>query len=498
MIKRLAQAWGIAALLLLPSYVDLTSSLGDELVHVPFPLTRFALAELCDLAIVALLFACLMVMLRSLKAWPRIRWLLLALLPIGALACNFANLPYYVSVPVALVLSAFWCALLALLVRFAPSIASRLYRFSSSVLTAIAIFAVVITVQLVRAAFWHPGPQAFATAIPAQPVSKPRLVWIIFDELAYKPIFEARDASLDLSNFDRLRSESTLYSHITPIGIYTNNVIPSLLLGRVVTSADYTLSKRYLVRTTDTPHWQTFDTHASIFGLAKQRGIATSIVGWYIPYCPVFAGIATECYWGNEDTEAGNAPSFRDSFAANLWFPLRTLAEQLFMPQKAWADIARWKSISHGASARDLAQHAIATLSTSQADLIYIHFPAPHPSAFWDRHTHTFAAGGSYLDSLDYCDRLLGQILDVLQAQPRWQATTLIVQGDHSWRTMMWRPLPGWGKEDERIWRRDPWDNRPATLIHTAGQQSPATVSDPTSLMFVHNFVADQIRAAGK
>ncbi len=497
MIKRLAQAWGIAALLLLPSYVDLTSSLGDEQVHVPFPLTRFTLAELCDLAIVALIFAGLMAILRKLNAWKTIRWFFLALLPIYALICNLVNFPYDVSLSLVIVLCASWCALLVLLVRLAPRLASGFYKLSSAALTAIAIFAVVISVQLVRAAFWHPGPQAYSTAIPAQPATRPRLIWIVFDELAYKPVFEARDPSLHLPNFDRLSSQSAVYTHMAPVGIYTNVVIPSLLSGRVVTGADYTLSKQYRVRTADSTHWQPFEVNDSLFGLAKQQGVTTSIVGWYIPYCPVFSGTATECYWSNLDTEAGDAPSFNSSFHENLWFPLRTVAEQLVAPQKAWADIARWKSISHGASANDLAQHALATLSASHADIIYLHLPAPHPSAFWNRRTHTFTPGGSYLDSLDYCDQLLGQILNILEAQPRWPSTTVIVEGDHSWRSMMWRPVPGWTAEDERL-RTEPWDNRPALLIHSEGQQAPLTVATPTSLMFVHDFVAGQIRGMGK
>ena len=498
MIKRLAQAWGIAAILLLPSYVDLTSSFGDEQVHIPYPLTRFALAELCDLAIVALIFAASMAVLRRLNAWTKIRWFLLALLPVYAVVCNLANSPYDIPLRTVIVGCASWCGLLALLVFFAPSAASRLYKFSSAVLTAIAVFSVIITFQLIRASVWRPGPQAYGASIPVQPANRPRLVWIIFDELAYRPLFEARDASLDLANFDRLRGQSTLYTRVTPVSIHTDTAIPSLLLGRAVTGATYTLGKQYLIRTADSPRWHPFDVSASLFGLARQQGVTTYVVGWYIPYCPIFAGTATECYWANEDTEAGNAPSFHDSFAANMWYPLRTLAEQLVAPQRAWIDVARWKSISHSASAKELAHHVLAGLSTSQADFIYLHFPAPHPSAFWDRRRHGFAAGGSYLDSLDYCDRLLGQILDILQAQPRWPATTVIVEGDHSWRTMMWRPLPGWSAEDERIWQGHPWDDRPALLIHSAGQQGPASVDTTTSLLFVHDFVAGQIRAAGQ
>jgi len=102
--------------------------------------------------------------------------------------------------------------------------------------------------------------------------------------------------------------------------------------------------------------------------------------------------------------------------------------------------------------------------------------------------------GGSYLDSLDYSDRFLGQMLDILQAQPRWPETTLIIQGDHSWRTRIWRTTSGWSEEDERVSQGGEWDPRPLLLIHAAGQTNPAIVSSPTSLMFVHDFVASQIQ----
>jgi hypothetical protein len=85
-------------------------------------------------------------------------------------------------------------------------------------------------------------------------------------------------------------------------------------------------------------------------------------------------------------------------------------------------------------------------------------------------------------------------MLAILELQPRWAATTLIVQGDHSWRTDMWRPVPGWSAEDERASDGGKWDPRPVLLIHASGQQSSNTVTAPTSLMFVHDFVAAQIQ----
>jgi hypothetical protein len=495
MIKRIAQAWGFAAILLLPSYVDLTSSLGDERTRVPWPLTRIALAQLVDLAIVAIVFAGLMALLRRLKAWTKIRWGVLASLPIILFVRNLVLLPFHVPNTAAITVSAAWIAALALLVLRAPTIASRLYGFGSAVLTGSAVFAAVVCWQLVLTSLWRPAPHAFAQPIPAKPPSRPRVIWILFDEFAYKPAFETRDPSLRLPNFDRLRRQSTLYTQVEPIGFHTTLVVPSLLLGRIVTGATYSADNIYRIRTADSPHWQPFPVGASLFGRAKQRGMTSSIVGWYLPYCPIFAGAVEECYWTNDDTEDSSPPSLDAGFAEDVWYPLRFLAEQFFAPHTAREDFAHWESEGHITSVKDVSQHALATLAASQADLIYLHLPEPHPPVFWDRRAHTFAVGGSYLDSLDHSDWLIGQILDILEKQPRWANTTLIVQGDHSWRTRIWRPLPGWSAEDERVSHGGEWDPRPLLLIHTAGQQNAETVTAPTSLMFVHDFIAGQIRA---
>jgi Sulfatase len=495
MIKRIAQAWGFAAILLLPGYVDLTSTLGDERMRVPWPLTRLVLAQLVDLAIVGLIFAGLLAILRGLKIWPRIRWFVLALIPIYLLVCSLRIFPFRVPYASVAIVAVAWFAILALLIFRAPNIASKLYALGSAVLTGAVVFAFVMTAQLVSAAFWRPGIQAFSGSIPAQSAAKPRLVWIIFDELAYKPVFEARDPTLDLPNFDRLRLQSTVYSHVTPIGYHTNLVVPSLLSGRIVTSSTFTKKNQLIVRTADDPHWEPFDSAASLFGMASQHGVSTSIVGWYLAYCPTFVGTATECYWSNDDTEDGAPAAINASFADDVWFPLRIVAEQLVAPRVAVADVAHWESLSHVATVKDMSQHALAALANSQADIIYLHMPVPHPPAFWDRRSHDYGVGGSYLDSLDYSDRFLGQILDVLEAEPRWSQTTLILQGDHSWRTGIWRTTPGWSAEDERVSNGGRWDPRPLLLIHGAGQNNAATVASPTSLMFVHDFVAAQIQA---
>jgi hypothetical protein len=498
MMKRIAQAFGFSSIILLPNYIDLTSSTGDARMRFPSPLTKIALAQLVDLIIVALVFAGIMALLRRFKSWPAIRWVLMAAMPPFLLVRNLNVFPFDVPNAAVLAFTVAWVGLLALLIFRAPLFAKKLSLIGSAVLSGFAVFALLISWQLVEAARWKPGPQAYSTPIPAQPATKPRLVWILFDELAYKPTFEARDPSLNLPNLDRLRRESTLYSDMTPIAYRTTRAVPSLMLGKIVTDVQYTSGNRYLVQIDNSPHWTDFDVNASLIGQAKQHGVTTSIVGWYVAYCPIFARVATECYWSNDDAQDRGPTSLDASFAENVWFPLRILVEQFLMPSKAWADTADWNAEGHITSVKDVSRHALSTLANSQADIVYLHIPAPHPPSFWDRHTGAFAVGGSYLDSLDYSDRLLGQFLDLLQSQPRWAATTLLVQGDHSWRTQMWRPLPGWSAEDERISNGGQWDPRPVLLIHQPGQQMPETVATPTSVMFIHDFVAGELQTLAK
>src|ERR1700685_2241389 len=104
MMKRIAQAWAFAAILLLPNYIDMTSGAGDARMRVPGPLTRIALAHLTDMAIVAVLFFGLMAGLRRPPGGPSVRWGLMAVLPPLLLARNLDVIPF--DVPAVAVLAA--------------------------------------------------------------------------------------------------------------------------------------------------------------------------------------------------------------------------------------------------------------------------------------------------------------------------------------------------------------------------------------------------------
>lgn len=493
MLKQVAQAWAFSAVLLLPNYVDLTADTGDARMRSPIAVTPIVLAQLIDMAIVALLAFAFLVIVYRIRGREVVRWCLIAVLPPLLFARNLDLLPSPVPGTVVLAGAVLWVGIVIfLLVRF-PVVAARFARFAASFFAAFAIFALVMTGQLVHAALWRPGPQSFTAQLPAADPARPRLVWIVFDELADQPVFENRDPSLQLPNFDRLRSQSTFFSQVTPIASRTVKVILGLQSGQVVTDFSFSSDNRFTVRNAGDPHAHPFDPGATLFGMAHQSGLTTSVVGWYLPYCTTFATLITDCYWNNEDAQDRGPTAPQATLAQNIIFPLRILVEQIVAPRSASADFAVWNSRNHAGSVIDLEQHAIAAAAASKADILYLHLPAPHPPAVWDRQSQRFAPGGSYLDSLDSTDHILGEILDRLQNQPRWSSTMLIVQGDHSWRTWMWRSLPGWTAEDERVSHGGQWDPRPVLLIHEPGQQIARTVSVPTSLMTVHDRVAAEI-----
>lgn len=178
------------------------------------------------------------------------------------------------------------------------------------------------------------------------------------------------------------------------------------------------------------------------------------------------------------------------SFWSNVWSPLKQTGQQIARPKLADENICRYGVQQRYKTYIDLQQHAAQVLKTDQADFIFLHLPVPHSPNIWSRMrgTYTQQCGNSYLDSLALADRELGTILAELKSSPRWKNTTVIVQGDHSWRTYLWDNQPAWTEEDTKASGLK-FDPRPAVIIHHAGQTQPEVNATPWSLLNVHAVV---------
>jgi len=498
MLKRLCQSLGLASLILVTNYGDLLGGGADVRMHTPFPLAQLCFAHIADLLLLALLLFLLLTSFARTRFYPWLCLLLaIAVPPYLLQRTQSINSFDLIEGMVALFLVLWTAVVLLLLLRFAKWY-RRLMRTGSFVTAALALFALASIAQLLWVAAWRPAPNQIA-AIWNQPSQPPRqhplIVWIVFDELSYNQLFEHRAPNLALPNFDALRAQSTLFTNTQSIGIHTVNVIPSLLTGRLVDGVRYTFHNRLWVHHADGSGRQLIDGASSVFGEAVQSGWRTAAVGWYNPYCSIYAPDIQDCYWTDHDMQDGPI-SQSATLAANIVSPLHQLAVELISPARADRDLCAFDLRLRHLTQIDLQQHALQILRADQADFVFLHLSLPHSPNTWSRAQNTFTnqCGSSYLDNLALTDRVLGQLLAALQSSPRWGQTTLIVQGDHGWRTQIWRGLPAWTEEDE-VASRGIFDPRPALLIHQPAQSTPQTVSTPWPILQVHSVVQQILRS---
>ena len=490
MVKRLCQCMGLASLILVVNYGDLLGGGADVRMHVPYPLTGICLANIADILLLgAGLFAVFALTART-RFYSWMRLLVAVLAPPYLLERTRTVTPFEMTDGVILICGVVWAALLLLLLLRFPLVYRRVLRVGDAIGVFLAVFGLCSILQLLWVMTWRPGPRqitaAWSNRAPA-PRAHPRVVWVLFDELSYDQVFAHRAHDLALPNFDALKAESTVYTDMQPVGLKTVKIIPSLLSGAVVDDFRYGFDNTFKVHYAGTHGWRQLDGDGTIFHDAQQAGWRTAVVGWYNPYCSMYRSALDSCYWTNFDRTDGDMAQ-RYSLWRNTARPFQGLGLQLVSPELADRRSCDFDVRQRLQTYINLQQHASDLLKDDRSDLVFLHLPIPHSPNIWSRVKDTFArgCGSSYLDNLALADRTLGSMMQILQQSPRWKDTTVIVQGDHSWRVMLWDWLPAWTDEDDQA-SNDEFDPRPALVIHNAGQTQAATDGRALSLLFVHD-----------
>jgi hypothetical protein len=492
-MKLLCQSFGLASILLVMNYGDLLGGGDDVRMHITFPIKGIIAANTADIALLGFIVFGIFLLAQT-KSIQRLATLALAIaIPPFIFKRTQALYPFAIHHHLLLQFTLLWAVLVVLLFYRSPAAYERLLRAGDAIGVCLAIFAFASIAQLLWIARWVPGRQQNTAAWASSPQSPrvhPLLVWIVFDELSYDQTFEHRAKDLLLPAFHSLREQSSLYTNVQPAGLETVEVIPSLLGGRVVNDVRFTLTHQFQVHDQQTSKWKLFDGRDTVFHIAQQVGWRTATVGWYNPYCTIYSDAIDSCYWNNLDQIDGPM-SPQDGFVANTLLPLKILSEQLVVPRKADSDACTFDVRHRYQTFVDLRKHSLQLLRSDQADFIFLHLPVPHSPAIWDRKTNTYRSdcGGSYVDNLALADRTLGEFLQTLQASPRWKDTTMIVEGDHSWRVQLWDWLPAWTDEDQAASHGN-FDTRPALLVHRPGQTSGAVNGSAWPLVQVHDLVA--------
>jgi hypothetical protein len=472
LLKKLCQCIGIAALVQLHQYIPLLG--GGYLFRLSstVPLTTMVLAHIADIFLLAPALLVLLLAVGRTRYYSLFRLLLEIAIPVFVF--HFLRLPHQprldaVFIPV-------WSALLLLLYfRFNHwyAVSERLGGTVAVLLFAFAMFSIGQMLSLIT---WRPGPQQILAAwrsSPQPPRTHPLVVWILFDELSYDQLFEHRAAGLQLPNFDALRAQSTTFTNVQPAGDQTARIIPSLLTGKRVDNVRLGIDNAFRVHYSDGSGWHPLHGADTVFADANRYGWRTAVVGWYNPYCTAYGDAIQDCQTYSFDLSMGWMNPTN-----TVWQNIqRSLAHRLPSDGSVGSRLSVLCSLvarEHARSQIVLQQEALQMLRTDQEDFVLLHLPFPHPPATWSRQQNTYnpQCGSSYLDSLAQTDNALGAILEILHNSPRWNDTSLVVQGDHSWRTYSWREHDGWTPEDGRA-SRNTFDPRPALFIHQAAQLQP-------------------------
>ena len=308
-----------------------------------------------------------------------------------------------------------------------------------------------------------------------------RVIWIVLDELSYEQVYERRFPHLQLPAFDRIASQSTVFTHVIPTAISTGLALPSLLTGVPVDELRVTAAGNLVaIHDAEADDWQTFRRQDTIFQAALDAGYSSGIAGWFNPYCRILPGVLDHCYWTFHTT---TDPGLLSDVSTGA----RILAPWAYVYQAAISKLRgsphqRGEAVRHLSDYRDLVDAGDQLLNDSSCNFVLLHLPIPHPGGIYNRRTGalTTGPGSSYIDNLALADRYLDHVYQLLAGKEEWDSTTIVLMGDHSWRTQMtWMHNPLWTPEDQAASRGGQYDERPVYLVKLPYQETPARIDEP-------------------
>jgi Sulfatase len=331
---------------------------------------------------------------------------------------------------------------------------------------------------------------------------RPRVIWLLFDELSYMQVYERRFPGLQLPAFDALAAQSTVFTHAIPAGIRTEIVLPSLLTGepvdRIQPSAD---GRQLSLHNPHTGAWQGFDEHDTVFEDAIDLNYRTAVAGWYNPYCRILPHVVDHCFWtyafSAENGMVPGAPLQTNMMRPWMrFFGMGAHIASLFPESAKLGD-----DDQHLSDYLALANAADRMLEDKTAGFVLIHMPIPHPHGIYDRKRQQFSITHSdYLDNLALADLFLKHVRSKLEQSGQWDSSTIVVMADHSWRTkLMWEETPGWTNEEDVASQGGQFDERPAYVVKLPEQHMGERIDAPFSAVntrkLLDAFLAQKIRS---
>jgi hypothetical protein len=311
-----------------------------------------------------------------------------------------------------------------------------------------------------------------------------RIIWILFDELSYRQVYEHRYPGLELPAFTALARTATVFTHTVPSGLYTEQVLPSLIAGRRYDGVRVSVvGWPAEVHDRSLGTWGLFDPHKTVFQDALDAGYTTAVAGWYNPYCRILPEVLDRCFWTSRDIGLPGGMYPDQSIGWNSEQPVihhfANLARLVHLLPRQNAPSAELRL--HQEDYQEIVAAGDELLRDPSVDFILLHMPIPHPGGIYNRHTDSFEVSHpSYLDNLALCDVYLAHVRHELEENGTWNDSTLVIMGDHSWRvSLFWAKAAGWTEEERIASDNVRFDERPAYIVKLPSQITPARIDEP-------------------
>jgi hypothetical protein len=372
----------------------------------------------------------------------------------------------------------------------AGRVAVRATRFA---LAAVAFCSVWIVLKLVYLDFnAHASTPVLAASAEAEGGRKGRIVGILFDELSYKLAVSEPPRGQDFPNLRRLHAESISFGNLKPVGNFTELIIPSVLARREIAGIRSTPDGRPFYQERTQREWKRYEPSETIFGIARANGWNAGVAGWDIPYCRIFGGLLTRCFW---QPGIGNGLAFepwageKTSAISYAWALPRAFAAQLYSRREA----NNKRLAGMIVDGQQLMAAGEDMLRDTRVHFVFIHLPVPHPPGVYDRRTHRPCECGNYLDNLTMADDMLGRLMQEIDETSGTAGTAVIVSSDHSFRVPMWKASPYWSAEEERV-TQGVFDPRPVFMVHFAGERAGREVMASLPELVEYDVIAGMLK----
>ncbi len=260
-----------------------------------------------------------------------------------------------------------------------------------------------------------------------------RLIWILFDELDQRILFEQRPAGYEFPAFDSFRKQSIYASRFVPPGGHTMTAMPTYWIGQRVVDSRNRFRQRLEVQIEGRDDFVSVSDCDNLFAEAFASGASTGITGFYHPYCHLFGKFFDHC----------------DGFLGDLW---HSPSENLLSSIKGSARslIPGWRRGGAIRTFKSIRSAALELTVDPERDFVVVHVNMPHDPPICDPRSDGFKISGlglSYADNLTCADKMLGEIERDARKAGLWNGTAVVIMSDHGWKKLR----PGWDSEPGAI-----------------------------------------------